>query len=77
MLDSLGMGIKELSDSIWASRKAGAWKSKITGAGGHIIAITNNHNLIGTTSARGQAIATRATDIGTKNINKKELDKPD
>ena len=34
LLDSIGVGSKELSDLVYASRKAGALGSKITGAGG-------------------------------------------
>ena len=47
LLDSIGVGSKELSELIYASRKAGALGSKITGAGGGgcMIALCEHKNL--------------------------------
>jgi len=47
LLDSIGVGSKELSELVYASRKAGALGSKITGAGGGgcMIALCEHKNL--------------------------------
>jgi len=34
LLEALGVGSQQLSDLVYAARKAGAWGAKITGAGG-------------------------------------------
>ncbi|MDY0266954.1 MAG: mevalonate kinase [Methanimicrococcus sp.] len=47
LLDSIGVGSKELSELVYASRKAGALGSKITGAGGGgcMISLCEHKNL--------------------------------
>lgn len=47
LLDAIGVGSKELSELVYASRKAGALGSKITGAGGGgcMIALCEHKNL--------------------------------
>lgn len=73
LLDSFGIGTEELSKLIWTSRKAGAWGSKITGAGGGgcMIAIAKKHNLIkiaeAIEKAGGKSIITKTTNNGVKN----------
>ncbi len=70
LLDTLGVGSPELSNLVWASRHAGAWGAKTTGAGGGgcMVAITDRPDEVSAaiTSAGGQAIITSATPYGVK-----------
>lgn len=68
LLDVLGAGCEELSTLVWASRKAGAWGAKTTGAGGGgcMVAITDRPEDVASSikAAGGQAIITRTTAEG-------------
>jgi mevalonate kinase len=70
LLDSLGVGSEELSRLVWASRRAGAWGAKTTGAGGGgcMVAITNQPDAVAKAieSAGGQALITKATSLGVR-----------
>ncbi len=76
LLDSLGVGTEELSRLIWASRKAGALGSKVTGAGGGgcMIVIAKEHNLMeiaeAIKKAGGEPIITKTTNDGVKKQSK-------
>lgn len=62
LLDALGVGSPELSNLVWAARRAGAWGAKTTGAGGGgcMVAITDNPEKVADAirSAGGEAIIT-------------------
>ncbi|MCL7414760.1 MAG: mevalonate kinase [ANME-2 cluster archaeon] len=70
LLDTLGVGSSELSKLVWASRHAGAWGAKTTGAGGGgcMVAITDQPDEVAEAIeiAGGQAMITRATPYGVK-----------
>jgi len=70
LLESLGVSCEELSSLVWASRKAGAWGAKITGAGGGgcMVAITDRPVEIAGAikSAGGQSFITQFTPYGVK-----------
>lgn len=70
LLDVLGVGSEELSRLVWASRTAGAWGAKITGAGGGgcMVAITDQPDRVAKAieSAGGQALITKTTSRGVR-----------
>jgi len=70
LLDALGVGSLELSNLVWAARKAGAWGAKTTGAGGGgcMVAITDHPDEVADaiSSAGGEAIITSPTYEGVK-----------
>ncbi|MBE0523046.1 MAG: mevalonate kinase [Methanosarcinales archaeon] len=70
LLDALEVGSEELSKLVWASRKAGAWGAKTTGAGGGgcIVAITDRPDEVANAiEVEGyQAIITRTTSQGVR-----------
>lgn len=70
LLDALGVGSNELSHLTWASREAGAWGAKTTGAGGGgcMVAITDQPEKVARAikSAGGQAFITHVTPYGVK-----------
>lgn len=70
LLDALGVGSEELSRLVWASRNAGAWGAKTTGAGGGgcMVAITDQPEAAAKAimNAGGQAFITSATGEGVR-----------
>lgn len=70
LLDALGVGSEELSQLVWASRRAGAWGAKTTGAGGGgcMVAITDRPDDVAEAieSTGCRAIITSATSLGVK-----------
>jgi mevalonate kinase len=72
LLDSIGVGSKELSELVYASRKAGSLGSKITGAGGGgcMIALCEHKNLSRVAHAikraGGDSFICRTTNSGVR-----------
>ena len=76
LLDSIGVGSKELSELVYASRKAGSLGSKITGAGGGgcMIALCEHKNLSRVAHAikraGGDSFVCRTTNFGVRIDNR-------